>query len=158
MSTAPIPINAATAAANKNVLDEIRSAYKIRQETADAIAKLHQQAADLQQSTVTKWLADVTANGVDPATAVQENDAFTKADAQLTAQEEALRNLEKLVETRLDSYKKTNPDSVLIVLKEQIIALGEIRKTQEKEEKTTQRQLERLLEEQKKLEAAIAKP
>ena len=158
MSTAPIPIDKAAAAANADVLDQIRSAYKTRQQTADALAKLEQQGADLQQSTVNKWLADVAAKGVDPATAVQENDAFTKAEAQITAQKEALKNLEKLVEARLEYFKKSNAESVLIVLREQITALGEIRKTQEKEEKGTQRQLERLIEELKKIEAAVAKP
>ena len=151
-ATTPLPVD---------VHAQIQAVFQTRQMIEDELITLQGQRQDLGRKAALAYSSDVAAHGVDPAKAVTARDAWQTQDNQLGAQEGALKDLLKLVEARVEEFKRTNKVEVSGVLRDQIAALSDELSQQEKAEHSTEHQLKVLWDELRDVDpgclAAMAK-
>lgn len=172
---APVPITAGTPnapaapagsapAATSIPVDvhvQIQAVFQTRQLITEELVTLQGQRKDVGRKVALAYSSDVAANGVDPAKAVTARDAWQTQDNQFGAQEGALKDLLKLVESRIEEFKRTNKTDVSGVLRDQIASLSQELSQQEKAEISTEHQLKVLWDELRDVDpgclAAMAK-
>jgi len=145
-AAAPLLITSGTgvapaAPAAVDIHTQVHDAFEARQLILEELTTLDGQRKDLGRTTALAYASDVSANGVDPAKAITARDAWQTKDTQIAAQQDALTDLLRLIEARIEEFKRKYKTEVSEVLRDQIAALSEDLSEQEKAEHLTEKQL-----------------